>query len=159
MRRVRSPALGLAVLAGSGGCAGGHDRAPSAPPAPLFGESPSEPAPLPEGDLLPPDGAEGTLQPITSRGQVPLHGYRVDAAPGDWMLAGSDAVAVISAKGNLIDFGPPGGHDELSAVQPTLQLALDVAVDDVARIEPTGANGNVLRVARAVRGQPLVLVV
>ncbi|WP_129349330.1 CehA/McbA family metallohydrolase [Sorangium cellulosum] len=153
-RRLLAPSV-LALLVAPA-CAGGRDMAPPAPPPELL-ELPPE-AELPEVELAPPAGAEGRVAEIRGREEVPLTGPRVDAAPGDWMLAHGDRVAVVSARGDVVDFGVVGGRDELGAVRPLMHVALSAPADDVLHIEPVGAGGRVLRVVRAARGYPLRLV-
>ena len=150
----RALALALAVLTATPACAGGSDhRAPAPRPGPA---EPPDGA-LPDVDLPSPPGAQGTVTQVTSRAAVPLQGPRVDALPGDWMLSSAGAIAVVSAKGNVVDFGPAGGRDELVALQPALSLSLAGAGADVLRIDPV-EGGRALRVARAIHGQPLLLV-
>ncbi|AUX42449.1 uncharacterized protein SOCE26_038820 [Sorangium cellulosum] len=149
-------ALPAAVLLAVPACAGGQDAAPSALPPELI--EPTSEAELPEAALPPPAGAEGSVAAIQGRDDVPLTGPRVDAAPGDWMLRHGDRVAVVSAKGSVVDLGLAGGRDELGAVHPLMKLALDTPADDVLHIAPVGPGGRALRVVRAARGQPLQLV-
>lgn len=158
LRRLLAPSL-LALLAAPA-CAGGRDAAPPAPPSELVDPPPAVTGDeLPEAALAPPGGAEGSVAAVQRREDVRLTGPRVDAAPGDWLITHDDRVAVVSAaRGSVVDFGVAGGRDELNAVHPVLQLTLDGVSDDVARIEPVGEGGRVLRVTRAVRGQPLRLV-
>ncbi len=153
MRSARC-ALALALLA-SPACAGGHGAAPPAPPE--SPEAPSAAGALPDVDLPPPPGAEGAVQPVASRDAVPLTGSRVQARAGDWMLTSAGAVAVVSAKGDVIDLGPAGGRDELGLIRPGVGLPFALAPTDVARIEPV-ADGRALRVALSIRGQPMLLV-
>lgn len=153
--RLLLPAHLVIPLLGSA-CAGGRDVAPA--PLPLL-EPPPPAAPatgLPEAQLPPPAGAQGEITRIERREQVPLTGPRVRAAPGDWMLRHEGLCAVVSASsGGVLDFGRERGRDELDAIEPTTQVALDVAAEEVEQIEQVGEGGRALRVVRAVRGQPL----
>jgi hypothetical protein len=159
LARMRGlPPLALAVLVAFS-CAGSPEPAPIAPPpCPPEEPTPAEPK-VPGADLPPPRGAEGTLVRLDAREQVPLVGPRVDARPGDFLLATDGHAAVVSAeRGYLVDFAPKNARDALVSVQPVGELALDAAPDDVVRIEPTGEHGNVLRVVRKIREKPIFLV-
>ena len=150
--RLLLPAGVLVLLALS--CSGGQtELRPSTtapPPCPAPGAQ-TTPAPPP------PTGAEGTLRPVKAREDVPLSGFRVDAKPGDWMLTHADSVAVVSAEGKIVDFGPTGGRDELGAITPQLIIALSAKETEVRLMEAVGEGGRVLHIERVVHGKPLVL--
>ena len=151
--RFSSPfVLAFAAIAAS--CA----AAPTGPTGAPASDPPEEP-PAPviprEVSLDPPRGALGTAAPVSARDKVPLKGLRVDARPGDFVLSHAGRVAVISAKGHLVDYGPEGGADGMVSLQSVLQIGLGVAASDVTRVDLVGEKKNVVRVERAVRGQPL----
>jgi hypothetical protein len=114
------------------------------------------PAPLPDLPLTP--GAEGTVVRIASRADVRLEGPRVEAAPGDWVVSNAGYIAVVSAEGKVIDFGPEGGRDEINAITPSIHMGLGARDTDVPRIEAVGDGGRAVRVTRAVFGKQVVLV-
>src|SRR5260221_6375256 len=59
---------------------------------------------------------EGAARILSSRADVALRGARVEAAPGDFVLENAGNVAVVSARGTLIDFGAKDGDDELVSI-------------------------------------------
>ncbi|TKD02234.1 CehA/McbA family metallohydrolase [Polyangium fumosum] len=151
--RFSSPFV-LAFTALAASCA----AAPTGPTGGAASDPPEEP-PAPvvprEVPVEPPSGALGTAAPVVSREAVPLKGLRVDARPGDFVLSHAGRVAVVSARGHLVDYGPEGGADGMVSLQSILQIGLGVAATDVVRVELVGEKKNVVRVDRAVRGQPL----
>jgi hypothetical protein len=137
-------------------CTGASEPLPPHPARPLPSPPPpASPPPAPAPDA--PGGATGTLAPVQSRDQVRLTGYRVEAKSGAWFLESNGHVAVISDEGKLIDFGPTGGRDELSAIDPTVFLATDAAHTEVVRMEPSGEARRVLHVERRILEKPLTL--
>jgi hypothetical protein len=101
---------------------------------------------------------EGAARKIALREDVPLLGPRVDAKPGDFMLTSASGmtIAVIGADGRLLDLGPRGGQDELSAVDSTLFFGFEGV-----HLEPERAalfsEGRGVHVVRRVLEKPLAL--
>src|SRR5689334_16644191 len=152
MRRHSPISLALLSLAA---CAAGADGKSISP----TGASPDEPPAAEEPrevSVDPPHGALGVVLPVSSREKdVRLKGPRVDAAPSDYVLTHAGKVAVISARGNLVDYGIEGGVDALTGLVPNLQIGLGAAQSDLTSIDVVGEKANVVRVRRKVRGQPL----
>ena len=149
-RGVSSLASALALAA----CNGGQERPPAPPAAwavtPPPGAKPAAPPALPSFV------GEGAITRVRSAGEVPLLGHRVDARPGDWIIENAGSVAVVSAEGKLIDFGGLGGHDEITAIDPTVFLGFDPAHTEIVKIEPIAGTA-VLHVERRVLEKPITL--
>src|SRR5579883_1251721 len=137
---ARAAPFAVAALAAACGCArpargGAAGDAERAPAAPVVG------------------GAE--IRRVQARDEVPLHGPRVDAAVGDWMLRGPGVVAVVSSsKGAIVDFGPDGGDDGLVAVDPALFVGLEQAPSVVESVAPAGPGGRALLVRKRLLTDP-----
>ena len=145
----------MALVAGSTFAAGCTD-APSrnAPTSPSATES----AAIVEPPPPPLDVAGGIVSVVTSRADVPLRGPRVDAKPGDWMVQGGGAVAVVSAvDGRVVDYGPSEGEDGLVTIDSVVWDGLDDARAEVRSIEAVGGNGSVIHVEKTVLDRPLRL--
>lgn len=128
---------------GASGDARRESGAPRAPEAPCANMPPVQ------------ETAPAVLR-IASRSDVPLVGASVEAQPGDWMIRGEAAVAVVSAEGRVIDFGPVGGRDDLHDLEPVAFDGLDRLRGEVVAIAPTDAGG-ALHVVRRLASRPLVL--
>jgi hypothetical protein len=99
--------------------------------------------------------ADATVRRISSRSQVPLHGPRVDAKPGDFLLQGPGGVAVVSAsKGTLIDFGAEGGDDALVMIDEAVFVGLDEMTSVVESVSPAGSGEHAVLVRRRVLSDP-----
>ncbi len=124
----------------------------------VFGCARSTPVPDRVADDTPPASpsrAEATVRRIEARDDVPLHGLRVDAKNGDWLLRDAHEVAVVSrTKGSVIDFGAEGGEDALVSVEPTVFIGLDQMTSVVESIGPAGEGGHALLVRKRVLGDP-----
>jgi hypothetical protein len=148
------PALPFAAIALALGC--GAQDLPPPPPPPPTPTPPSTAAAFQPAAVAPPIATEGTITRITAREQVPLTGPRVDAKPGDWLLENAGSVAVVAADGRVVDFGPRGGRDELTAVEPTAFLGFSSVHVEVETVE-LASEGHVLHVVRRVLEKPLFL--
>src|SRR4051794_9493604 len=116
--RSATPLVAIALALGCGAQDLPPPPLPAPPPAP-----PATAAAFQPPAVAPPTATEGTVTRIASREQVPLTGPRVDAKPGDWLLENAGSVAVVAAlDGRIVDLGPRGGRDELTAVAPTAFL-------------------------------------
>jgi hypothetical protein len=94
----------------------------------------------------PPAIADAMIRRIDSRDDVPLHGMRVDAKKGDWLLQNLGSVAVVSAsKGAIIDFGADGGDDALVSVDPTVFMGLEQMTSVVESVVPVAAHAVLIR--------------
>ena len=95
-----------------------------------------------------------TVHRIESRDEVPLHGLRVDAKRGDWLLRRKGSAAVVSAAtGATIDFGPEGGDDALVSIDPAVFIGLEQMTSVVESVEAV-AEGHALLVRRRVLSDP-----
>lgn len=109
-------------------------------------------------NVEPPRVLEGTARKIEARDEVPLQGPRVDAKRGDFMLtsASGATIAVVGADGRLVDLGPRGGRDELSAVDSTLFFGFEGVHLEPQQAEVFG-EGRGVHVVRRVLEKPLAL--
>jgi hypothetical protein len=134
--------------------------APELPPPPP--PAPDPPPPPPASPTFQPPAVaptitgEGTIARVEARDQVALTGPRVDAKAGDWVLENKGSVAVVAADGRIIDFGPKGGRDEITAVNPAVFLGLGAGHAEIVSIAPEG-EGRVLHVVRKILEKPLFL--
>jgi len=150
----RAPSLLPFLLALAASCA----AAPASVPGKTTDGPPEEPPAPPsvaEVEVDPPAGALGTGKTIAARDEVALEGRRVDAKPGDLLLSYAGKVAVVSARGRLVDYGNTGGKDALVALDSILQIGLSIAETEVSRVELVGEAKNIARVTRSVAGAPL----
>jgi hypothetical protein len=100
----------------------------------------------------------GSVRKITSRQDVPLTGFRVDARAGDWLLESDGQVAVVDARGGrIVDFGSTGHDDALVAIEPTVYLGLDDLRAEVVSVGPVPEAPLVVRIERRVHDVPLRL--
>jgi hypothetical protein len=121
----------------------------SHPPHDTASDGPSERPPTV------PARAEATVRRIESRDDVPLHGPRVDAKKGDWLIQSRGGVAVVSAaKGSIIDFGAVDGDDALVSVDPSVFIGLDQMTSVVESVAPAGAPGRALLVRKRIVSDP-----
>jgi hypothetical protein len=98
--------------------------------------------------------AEGRVSRIRSRADIDLHGPRVDARAGDFLLENSGMLAVVTAAGHVVDYGPRGGRDEMVGVEPSVFRGLEAEVLTVVRAAPVGA---ALFVEKRLVARPLQL--
>jgi hypothetical protein len=144
MRSARSPLAALTTLA-MVACQGRATQ-----------ETPEAGAPAAQQPPVPSSIGEGTVRRLGQGEHVALHGPRVDAHAGDWVLENDGKVAVVDAKaGTVIDFGTAGGDDALVSIEPLVDSGIDDDDCDVVSVEP--AADRVLRIERRVTNEPLTL--
>lgn len=98
----------------------------------------------------------GRVRRLTTRGDVPLGGHRLDARDGDWLIESDTSVAVVSAaEGRIIGFGKRGGDNGLVYVDPTAFIELDSVPRERPRIEDV--DGRILHLTSRVKTEPLEL--
>ena len=118
------------------------------PPAVMFAVAACH-GPSPRQDEQPPPPpaiADALIRRVDSRDDVPLHGMRVDAKKGDWLLQSVGSVAVVSAsKGAIVDFGADGGDDALVSVDPTVFMGLEQMTSVVESVAPVASHALLIR--------------
>ena len=113
------------------------------------------PTPAPAGSA---ERGRGTVKRLDAGALVPLKGPRVSARGDDWVLENEGRVAVVSARGALVDFGVRGGSDELVTIEPAAFIGLDAQRTELVAIDPVDAGARrALAVRKRVVGSPLVL--
>lgn len=106
--------------------------------------------------VAPPQVTEGAVKKITARADIPLDGPRVDGKPGDYLLENGGNVAVISAEGRVLDVGPRGGRDEVTAIDPSLFVGFEGMHYELESIAPFAENRGIHVVRRALE-RPFLL--
>ncbi|HTJ83656.1 MAG TPA: hypothetical protein VL400_18180, partial [Polyangiaceae bacterium] len=128
----------LSACAGADRGAAKHDATLEAPPPIVTGE--------------------GRVARISTPSDVHLHGERVDAKVGDFVLTHAGMVAVVSAEdGYVVDFAPEGTEDALVSLNPGAFDALSQVRAPVVRAWITGPAESVLGVERRAAFPPFRL--
>jgi hypothetical protein len=76
----------------------------------------------------------------------------VSARLGDWLLENAGTVAVVSEEGSVVDFGPEGGRDEITAIAAAVFLGLDAG--DADTVSPRWSRASTIGMRSSTRGTP-----
>ncbi len=96
---------------------------------------------LGEARVDPPAG-DARISVLRDVAALALRGPVVDAKPGDYVLESAGIVAVVSREsGALVDLGPEGGFDEITAIAPTLFDGNSMIRTEVVRISAEPEDG------------------